>query len=302
MDLRRGGADLGPVVTRLLAEHAAPGSSARLPLEPWGPGSASCIWRFNMLYWQALSFWEQATGREYEQALPGGESDARDTAAVRELILELFKIWDDLDARGALPAELYVVELGVGNGSQARIWLDEFVTLSGMHSRDYYRRLHYLMGDYSPHVLGRARQAVAHHGDHVNALVVDATRPAVSLGFLRGKAFLVYISNVYDNLPTDEVARIGGRSYQVAGARRAARAPDARRIARQFGAPVGRAARPDRQAAAARPGARLRRAAAALRRARPARSTSGGRPGPRCGCRNATCRIEGWTPTASGPT
>jgi hypothetical protein len=239
VDLRRAGADLGPLVTRLLAEHATPAGSARLPLEPWGTGSASCIWRFNTLYWQALSFWEQATGREYERALPGGESAARDSGAVRDLILELFKIWDDLDARGALPAELYVVELGVGNGSQARIWLDEFVTLSGMHSRDYYRRLHYLMGDYSPHVLGRASKAVAHHGDRVNALVVDATRPAVSLGFLRGKAFLVYISNVYDNLPGDEVARIGGRSYQVE-VRAFLPGPDARRIARRFAAPARR--------------------------------------------------------------
>ncbi len=237
VDLRRAGADLGPQVTRLLAEHASPGSSTRLPLESWGPGSESCIWRFNTLYWQALSFWEQATGREYEKTLPGGESAARNSAAVRELILELFKVWDDLDARGALPAELYVVELGVGNGSQASTWLDEFMTLSGMHSRDYYRRLHYLMGDYSPHVLGRARKAVARHGDRVNALVVDATHPAVSLGFLRGKAFLVYISNVYDNLPGDEVARIGGRTYQVE-VRAFLPGPAARRIARRFGFPA----------------------------------------------------------------
>jgi len=239
VDLRRAGADLASQVTRLLAEHAGAGSLARLPLESWGPGSASCIWRFNMLYWQALSFWEQSTGREYEKALPGGESAARDSAAVRELILELFKVWDDLDARGALPAELYVVELGVGNGSQARTWLDEFVKLSGMHSRDYYRRLHYLMGDYSPHVLGRAIKAVAHHGDRVNALVVDATHLAVSLGFLRGKAFLVYISNVYDNLPGDEVARIGGRAYQVE-VRAFLPEPGARRIARRFGVPARR--------------------------------------------------------------
>src|SRR5260370_10396378 len=88
-----------------------------------------------------------------------------------------------------------------------------------MHGRDYSRRLHYLMGDYSPHVLGRASKAVAHHGDRVNALVVDATHPAVSLGFLRGKAFLIYISNVYDNLPGDEVARIGGHAHPVPGAR-----------------------------------------------------------------------------------
>ena len=239
IDLRRAAeADLRVVVGELLDEHAHPNSSARVPLEPWGAGSRSRIWRFNALYWQALSLWEQATGRDYEQALPGGESDARNTAAVRELILEIFKTWDDLDARSALPPELYVVELGVGNGNQARTWLDEFVTLSRAHSRDYYRRLHYIMGDYSPHVLGRALKAVAHHGDHVSALVVDATHPAVSLGFLRGKAFLVYISNVYDNLPCDEVARIGGRTYQVE-TRAYLPGAEAGRIAQQFSASPG---------------------------------------------------------------
>jgi hypothetical protein len=58
-------------------------------------------------------------------------------------------------------------------------------------------------------------RAVAHHGERVSALVLDATHPQVTLGFLRGKAFCVYISNVYDNLPTDEVAIIGGRPYLV---------------------------------------------------------------------------------------
>jgi hypothetical protein len=56
---------------------------------------------------------------------------------------------------------------------------------------------------------------VAHHAERVSALVVEATRPSVTLGFLAGKAFLVYISNVYDNLPTDELACIHGRTYQV---------------------------------------------------------------------------------------
>jgi hypothetical protein len=240
IDLRRcADTDLRAAVAGLLDEHASPERSARVPLEPWVTGRHSCIWRFNTLYWQALSHWEQATGRDYEQALPGGESDARNIAAVRDLILELFKTWDDLDARNALPPELYVVELGVGNGNQARTWLDEFVELSRAHSRDYYRRLHYLMCDYSPHVLGRALKAVAHHGDHVSALVVDATHPAVSIGFLRGKAFLVYISNVYDNLPSDEVARIGGHIYQVE-VRAFLPGADAARIAQRFAAPPER--------------------------------------------------------------
>jgi len=213
VDLRRCGAlapeDLEAEIKRALEDPAG------LALEPWVPGRDSCIWRFNALYWQALSEWERATGREYEQSLPGGESDARNTEAAQELILELFRIWDELDARRALPDELYVLELGVGNGNQARTWLDEFVQLDRRHGRDYYRRLRYLMGDYSPHVLERARQAVAHHGERISALVVDATRPRITLGFLAGKAFLVYISNVYDNLPTDELACIHGRTYQV---------------------------------------------------------------------------------------
>jgi hypothetical protein len=188
---------------------------ARIPLEPWVPGSRSIIWGFNALYWKALSLWEQATGHSYEQALPGGESDARNSAAARELIQQLFEVWDRLAARRALPDELHVLELGVGNGNQARVFLDGFQALDHELGREYYRRLHYLMGDYSPHVLERARASVAEHGNKISSLVLDAMRPTETLGFLRYKAFLVYISNVYDNLPTDEIARIGGHLYQV---------------------------------------------------------------------------------------
>jgi hypothetical protein len=237
LDLRRSGtADLAASVKEVLATHAA-GGDGRVPLEPWLPASESCLWRFNTLYWQALSRWEQATGREYEQALPGGQSQARDAETASELIRELLRVWDELDARRALPEELYVVELGVGNGGQARTWLDAFAALDATHGRGYYRRLHYLMGDYSAHVLERARQAVAHHGDKISALVLDATRPQVTLGFLRGKAFCVYISNVYDNLPTDEVATIAGRPYLVE-VRAYLRREDAAQIAREHGASV----------------------------------------------------------------
>src|SRR6516225_3310017 len=229
VDLRRcaqPGTDVAAEVTAALAS-AVPAQAAggigglggaaadRVWLEPWVPGSASCVWRFNALYWQALAAWEKTTGKEYERALPGGESDARNTAAARDLILDLFKMWDELGNRRALPEELYVLELGVGNGGQARTWLDEFVELDRRHGRDYYRRLHYLMGDYSAHVLDRARQAVAHHGQRVSGLVLEATRLTGSVGFLAGKAFLVYISNVYDNLPSDEIAAIRGRMYLV---------------------------------------------------------------------------------------
>src|SRR6266545_105172 len=71
------------------------------------------------------------------------------------------------------------------------------------------------MGDSSPHVLERARANVRHHADRVSSLVLDARVPSDTLAFLRYKAFLIYISNVYDNLPTDEVVRLGGHLFRV---------------------------------------------------------------------------------------
>ncbi|HEY3078328.1 MAG TPA: class I SAM-dependent methyltransferase [Chloroflexota bacterium] len=217
IDLRRSGAaDLPTELAGALA-----GATGREPpcrryyLEPWGVGTASCIWAFNALFWKELSLWEQATGRGYEQALPGGESDARNVAAADELVMKLFALWDDLAARRALPDELHVLELGVGNGSQARVFLDEFRRIDGELDRGYYRRLHYLMGDYSPRVLELARANVAHHGPRLSCLTLDATRPTDTLGFLRYKAFLVYISNVYDNLPTDELVHLGGHFFRA---------------------------------------------------------------------------------------
>ena len=236
VDLRRGGEELYAATGAALGAHAT-GAPPGLLLEDWTPTNGSLIWGFNALYWQHLQLWEQSTGAGYESALPGGGSDARNVDAVRGLITDLFAVWDGLEARRALPEELYVVELGVGNGNQARTWLDTFVEVDRALGRDYYRRLHYLMGDYSPHVLQRARAAVAAHAERVSSLVLDAMHPMTALGFLRFKAFLVYVSNVYDNLPTDEVASIGQRHFLV-DSRAYLPVPDAERIAASVSVPA----------------------------------------------------------------
>ncbi|MEO3887316.1 hypothetical protein [Nonomuraea sp. B5E05] len=212
VDVRRSaGMSLEEVTAALRRER----ESGRVPLEDWGPGSGSCVWEFNARYWKDLDLWEKSTGRGYEQALPGGESDAHNHDAARDVIRDLFEVWDALADGDALPEELYVVELGVGNGSQAKVFLDEFRALDVEHGRDYYRRLHYMMCDYSQHVLDLAREAVGEHRARISSFVLDATAPCTSLGFLKYKVFLVYVSNVYDNLPTDEVAQLGGRTYGV---------------------------------------------------------------------------------------
>ncbi|GAA0440759.1 hypothetical protein Acor_12290 [Acrocarpospora corrugata] len=211
VDVRRGGeAALGSLAAACLS-----GGSGRVYLEDWALGSAGCVWSFNALYWSALELWEKASGRGYEQALPGGESDGRNRDAARELIHELFEVWDSLARSAAIPAELVVVELGVGNGHQAKVFLDEFRRADQARGSDYYRRLHYLMCDYSQHVLDLAGETVAAHAGRVSSVTLDATRPLTSLAFLKHKVFLVYVSNMYDNLPTDEVAQLNGRTYAV---------------------------------------------------------------------------------------
>jgi hypothetical protein len=211
VDVRRAAeAAVGELTGALLS-----GRPDRVFLEDWAPGSEGLIWRFNALYWSALELWEKATGRGYEQALPGGESDARNRAAAAELIGGLFRLWDGLAASDALPGELYIIELGVGNGQQAKVFLDAFRQLDAQRGSGYYARLHYVMCDYSAHVLALARETIADHAERTSSVVLDATRPRMSLGYLQYKAFLIYVSNVYDNLPTDEVAIIGGRTYLV---------------------------------------------------------------------------------------
>ena len=189
--------------------------ATKLYVEEWVPISKSCVWQFNVLYWTELGMWEEVSGKGYAQALPGGESQATNVDQARGVIFELFRIWDGLVERRALPDQLTVLELGVGNGDQAKVWLDEFVRLDREHGRDYYRRLHYLMGDYSTLVLDLARANTVEHRARVSTLQLDAARPRETLRFLEGKIFFVYVSNVYDNLPTDELTRIDDVLYQI---------------------------------------------------------------------------------------
>lgn len=56
------------------ATGAVPENSAdgRLYLEDFTSYRTSVAWAFNSLYWSRLDEWEKATGKGYEQALPGG--------------------------------------------------------------------------------------------------------------------------------------------------------------------------------------------------------------------------------------
>lgn len=209
--------ELNDVVGRVLADlyGDTPQDDGRLALEDFGCPSDSIIWSFNRAFWSHLSTWEAAFKRGFLSALPGGVSDGTNPAFWRARLTEFADLLDELQGRGLVPEEIYVLELGVGNGAQGKMWLDTFRALCSERGLDYYQRIRYLMTDYSHDVLRTARETVAEHGDKVSCLNVDVTDPMHALAFLRYKVLFIHSCNLYDNLPTDEVARRNGKLYEV---------------------------------------------------------------------------------------
>jgi hypothetical protein len=66
----------------------------------------------------------------------------------------------------------------------------------------------------------------------VSVIALDALNPLKTLAFLRYKLLYVHLTNVYDNLPTDELVRRDGRYYLVEGRAYVPAAPAATLAAR----------------------------------------------------------------------
>jgi hypothetical protein len=210
-----------------------PGSQDRVALEGFQSFRSSLTWKFNGLYWHHLTDWEKATGRSYEQALPGGKSDANDPAAVADGVADFWTLLKDLESHHQLPAEIFLLEIGVGMGKRSGLWLDRFRALDGERGTNYYPRLRFLLADYSLATLERSRPAVHAHLDLCSFVVLDALNPIKTLAFLRHKILQIHLTNVYDNLPDEELERRDGKLYLVE-VRAYLSTPDAQRIAEEF--------------------------------------------------------------------
>ena len=183
-------------------------------LEDWVRPSKSVIWSFNRSYWRHLGAWDETFQRDYASALPGGVSDGTNHEFWADRIDAFMATLNRLDEWSELPDEIHVLELGVGDGQQAKVWLDCFAAACEAQGRDYLRRVRYLMADYSPHVLARANERVSEYADLVEGLELDFRNPMSALADLRGKLLFAHTCNVYDNLPTDEVMRVGDHAYE----------------------------------------------------------------------------------------
>ncbi|HWH93746.1 MAG TPA: SAM-dependent methyltransferase [Baekduia sp.] len=206
---------VGQIVDRLSkALGILPDVHECIHLEEWVRPSKSVMWSFNRSYWRHLAAWDETFQKDYASALPGGVSDGTNPAFWTEQITSFMRTLDRLEEWSELPEEIHVIEFGVGDGQQAKVWLDAFAAACSEQGRDYLGRLRYLMADYSPHVLELARRRVADYGELVEGLELDFRNPIHGLSHLRGRVLFAHTCNLYDNLPTDELMRVGDRAYE----------------------------------------------------------------------------------------
>ena len=199
-----------------LAEAAPDGEAPRrMFLGDFGPMRSSIIWRFNQLYWQHLLEWERESGKSYEKALPSGTSDGHNPEVIKDQVAEFYGLVKDMDAQRQLPPKLYVMEIGIGSGSRALQWLTLFQALDRERGTDYYPAIRYMLCDYSMVTLERALANLGPHREAARAFEVNALDPFASLADFRYKVLYIHLTNVYDNLPTDDAVLRDGRIYFV---------------------------------------------------------------------------------------
>jgi hypothetical protein len=187
----------------------------RVYLESFTPMRSSIIWTFNAVFWKYLPIWEQASGKGYEKALPGGHSDGHNAQAIHDSVVEFWEQLRKIESQHLLPPEIYILEIGVGTGERANRWLEGFKALDCERGTQYYAKLRFLAGDYSVATLNRVMQSLKEHGHLANFVEVDAMNPFKSLSHLRYKVMLITLSNVYDNLPTDELVLRDGKLFFI---------------------------------------------------------------------------------------
>ncbi len=219
------------------ADTEKPRDEDRIPLEDFKSFRNSIGWDFNRLYWSYLHDWEKATGKGYEQALPGGKSDGNHAEAVADSVADFWTLLRDMETRNQLPPEIFILEIGVGTGTRCGMFVEKFRALDAQRGTTYYPKLRVLMGDYSLATLDMSRPAVKEHVELCSFLALDALNPLKTLSFLRHKILYIHSTNMYDNLPDEEMMRRDGKLFYV-HVRAYLPMVDAARIAGKFGIPV----------------------------------------------------------------
>ena len=190
--------------------------NAPLILEGFRPVSESIEWRVADLYWATRGAGAFLSGDVPHLSTNDG------TYATRAADL-LFASCLSAAQAGELEPAVTVIELGVGLGLHARIFLDRFAESCRASGTDFYQRLTYFATDASPKMLDdlEAAGTLAPHQQHVSLGSADALHPSLVTQHGSGQEVMlrevrcVVCNYVLDVLPYDVVLREEGRWFQL---------------------------------------------------------------------------------------
>jgi tetratricopeptide (TPR) repeat protein len=200
------GAFPAPKATSGLAEQVlAMAQSSRVLIQDYTPLADSIEWDLGQRYLH-----ERGSRAFLADARPVPYVVNNDGTLSRHAAELLFASLEATEEAVGLEEEIFVLELGIGVGLFARLFLDWFRDLCGKEGKDFYNRLTYVAADRSEQMLRDAcRHGVfAHHPGRYRLRVADALKPEQHLlpdPFLQGRSprpfQAVFLNYLLDCLP-----------------------------------------------------------------------------------------------------
>jgi|GEM_PF-6242078 len=190
----------------------------------------SVVWRFNQAFWRYLGIWERVTAKSYQRALPKGKSESHHQEFIDEAAENFASHVRELEREGSLGPgeELWMHEKAPGSGEFTAGVLEYLFH----HHPAYFRRMHVVLSDVSPQVLGLARRELEGRGflgpkaDPARRLEIlfwnlsanphpRIERDDGTIVDLYQRFIYFRHANFFDQLPSRLFAKHDGRFYEI---------------------------------------------------------------------------------------
>ncbi len=176
------------------------------------PYSQSIVWQFNSAFWNDVIDFVGAHGRDYRDAIKG--SPDANLEFIRHNAGRFFEQVQRI--RSSDSGSLCYVEIGVASVDYARAFIDTLATLAHAEGLDL-GTVTYVLCDNSRAVLDHARSELGRNRRGIALKYVhgNAEAPTDALRAFAGRVLRVHLTNVFDNLPGDKLAQIGGDRFLI---------------------------------------------------------------------------------------
>ncbi len=207
------GIDLKPDAKRAVEYLFGKAPIKGIPLERMTTADKSTAWKANSYYWETILLWA-----DFGSQLPTGESDSVNVPFWQDKTAQvLIPGLKQTESRQEHPDQISFLELGAAGGETTEVVLRtlESAAIDDPVLAGLLRKTVIYLADYSKSSIDEARQRFASSAVRVEFLNGDLTHPKESFPELADKQIaFAHAGNLFDNLPTKEVAKRQGRYFE----------------------------------------------------------------------------------------